>query len=102
MGFNVFGLMDTIKSFFSSTWINKYSISFFVFVVWIGLFDKYSWLNQLNVEKKIHTLAAQRDTYEKKFKEAKAEYIDISENSEKYIREKYFLHRENEEVFVIE
>ena len=83
-------------------WMNKYSISLFVFVIWIGVFDKYSWVKQINVERKIHILQKQKDDYETLLKEAKIESEDISKNKEKFAREHYFLHKEGEEVFVIE
>lgn len=85
-----------------SKWINKYSISIVVFVVWIGIFDKYSWIKQIKVESKIHTLQHQKEKYELKLEEARKEYEDISKNKEKYAREKYFVSKKGEEVFVIE
>ncbi len=83
-------------------WVNKYSISIVIFLVWIGIFDKYSWLKQVKVEHKIHTLQQQKKEYEHLLKEAKLEHEDILKNKEKYARENYFLHKKGEEVFVIE
>jgi len=94
--------MGDSNGFIVSKWINKFSISIFVFVIWIGIFDKYSWVKQVNVERKIHTLQKQKKDYKVLLEEAKLELEDISQNQEKYAREKYFLHKKGEDVFVIE
>lgn len=94
--------MEVFNNGAISKWINRYTISIALFVIWIGIFDKYSWLKQVKVEHKIHNLQEQKKEYEILLEEAKIEYQDILENKEKYAREKYFLHKKGEEVFVIE
>lgn len=94
--------MEIFKNIIISKWINRYSISLVLFFVWIGIFDKYSWLKQVKVEHKIHTLQEQKKEYEDLLEDAKKEHEDILKNKEKYAREKYFLHKKGEEVFVIE
>jgi cell division protein FtsB len=94
--------MEILKNAPLSKWINRYSISIVLFVLWIGVFDKYSWLKQAKVEHKIHTLQQHKNEYENLLEEAKIEHEDILKNKEKYAREKYFLHKKGEEVFVIE
>ena len=94
--------MEVFKNGVITKWINRYTISIALFVVWIGIFDKYSWLKQVKVEHKIHKLQEQKNEYDLLLEEAKIEYQDILQNKEKYAREKYFLHKEGEEVFVIE
>ena len=83
-------------------WINRYSISLVAFVLWIGIFDKYSWMKQMKVDQKIHTLQLRKQEYQNLLEEAKIEHEDILKNKEKYAREKFFMHKEGEEVFVIE
>ena len=94
--------MGVLKSFFSSSYVNKYTISILVFVLWIGIFDRYSWIKQINVERKIHKLQDKKEEYEDLLQSAIKEHEDIMKHKEKYAREKYFLHKEGEEVFVIE
>ncbi|MDG2449177.1 MAG: hypothetical protein P8M34_06050 [Saprospiraceae bacterium] len=94
--------MEVFKNAALSKWINRYSISLVIFVAWIGIFDKFSWFNQVKVEHKIHTLQEQKKEYENLLEKAKIEHEDILKNKEKYAREKYFLHKKGEEVFVIE
>ena len=94
--------MKHSKKLFKAGYINKYTISLVVFVVWIGIFDKYSWGKQIKVETKIHKLHSQKSDYGLMLDQAKEESRDIKENKEKYAREKYFLHKKGEEVFVIE
>ena len=66
-----------------SRWVNRYTISIVVFIAWIGIFDKYSWLKQVKVEHKIHTLQKQKKEYEHLLTEARIEYEDILKNKEK-------------------
>lgn len=91
-----------LKDVIRSGYVNKYTISLVAFILWIGIFDKYSWIKQVNVEHKIHKLHDQKEEYEEMLVEAKEGQKDIEEHKEKYAREKYFLHKEGEEVFVIE
>ena len=90
--------MAKLKSFTPSGYINKYSISIVAFIIWVGVFDKYSWIKQVNVERKIHKLDNRKEVYLKMLKEAVQESKDIMEHKEKYVREKYFLYKEGEEV----
>ena len=39
--------------------------------------------------------------YEQKIEEAKGDQLDVQLNKEKYAREKYFMSRTNEDVFII-
>lgn len=94
--------MKELISFFSSSWLNKYTISIIAFVLWIGIFDKYSWVKQIKVERKIHKLELKKEEYETMHVEAIKEHEDIMQHKEKYARERYFLHKKGEEVFVIE
>jgi hypothetical protein len=94
--------MFKLKSFITSSWLNKYSISLIVFVLWIGFLDKYSWVKQFRVNQNISKLKDQKEEYIQLLEEAKIEQVDIKKHKEKYAREKYFLHKKGEEVFIIE
>lgn len=95
-------MMKFWKTYGLNQWINKYSISIVIFILWIGIFDKYSWLKQMKLDDKIHTLQLRKQDYQNLLEEAKIEHEDIMNNKEKYARERFFMHKEGEEVFVIE
>jgi len=94
--------MDKFNLFTKLKWLNKYSISLILFFSWVAFFDKYSWLNQFGIERKIYQMNIQKKEYNEKLEAAKIEFEDILKDKEKYAREKYFMYKPGEEVFIIE
>ena len=80
---------------------NKYTISILAFVVWISFIDGHNLISQYKLKNTIEALKQERSSYIKQIASAKIERQDIVTNKEKYAREKYFMHRENENVFII-
>ncbi len=82
---------------------NKYFFTFLLFVIWVGLFDKNSVLEQHKYKKRIQNLEQQQDYYINKFKEdsAKLEEFKSPEKLEKFARENFFMKKDNEDLFVI-
>ncbi len=100
--------MATKKAFFNSLLsekkspiINKYNIALFVFCIWIGFVDKYSIVNQFKLTKNVNKLESAKSEYERLLEEALAERDIINSDIEKYAREKYLFHKDNEEVILI-
>ena len=95
-------LQSSYFTFSKSSLLNKYVVVTFAFLVWMLFFDKNGIPTNLNLKENIANLEASKADYEKKIVEALAEKKEIEEHKEKYAREKYLMHKENEDVIVIE
>jgi len=93
-------LMQKLKDL-DYNWINKYTIVIALFVVWISFFDKYSLVTQYKLSITLHELEDRKLSYEDQLKEALIEREMIKNNSERYARENYHMHKDNEQVIVI-
>jgi hypothetical protein len=83
---------------------NKYTIVGLLFVVWIALFDKYSFIDQLQLRSKISQMEKEKKYYQKKIEEDKRkkdELLGSRDNLEKFAREQYLMKKENEDIFII-
>ena len=80
---------------------NKYTAAIFIFCVWIGFVDKYSMINQIKLSKNVHRLEAAKADYEEQLEEAIKERDNINSDIEKYAREKYLFHKDNEQVILV-
>ena len=81
-----------------------YVIIIVFFVIWMIFFDTNSMLMHLELNQKIKKLENQKNYYKKEIKKDKASIYGIESDSgiEKYAREKLFMKKENEEIFLIE
>lgn len=86
----------------SSLLVNKYVIVTAVFFVWLLIFDKHNYVTQKKLAQTIENLEAEKQKYLDLIEEVKIEKIDLERNKEKYAREHYYMHKENEEVFIFE
>lgn len=83
---------------------NYYIIIFFVFLLWMFLFDKNDLISQYQHMQKLRGLENDRDYIKKEIKVIEKDINDLStdkERLEKFAREKYLMKKENEDVFVI-
>lgn len=83
---------------------NKYVLVFVLFAFWILFLDNYSYLEHRVLNKEINELEDNIDYYKK---EITADSIRIKklknqDQIEKYAREKYYMKRENEDIYIIE
>lgn len=100
--------MKNEKSWFPSALIpyirNKYTLTFLGFLVWLSFFDRNDFITISTYREKLAQLKADKAYYESEIEKNRAALNDLQtnrENLEKYGREKYFMKRDNEEVFVI-
>ena len=83
---------------------NMYVLVLTIFVVWMAFFDTNSLLIHLELRKEIKKLERQKEflkneiTLDKKV----LKKLSTPEELEKYAREKYYMKKENEEIFLIE
>ena len=84
---------------------NKYLLALMGFAVWLLFFDKNDLLSQLNRKKELKGLLTKVSYYREQINIVHSELKNLQNNPstlEKYAREKYFMKRDNEDVFIIE
>ena len=82
---------------------NKYFIVVIALIVWLLYFDKNDIFTQLDLVKKCEKLNTEKQYYVDQIANDKKEILDLQNNKETletFAREKYFMKRDNEEVFV--
>lgn len=83
---------------------NKYIISFTAFVILMLFIDHNDIFLQLHRRQQLNDLLASKAYYEKQIEQTRKNLNDLQNNSaalEKYAREKYYLKKDNEDLFVI-
>ncbi len=83
-------------------WLNKYTLTLSIFVIWVCFFDNHNWVKQQKVQKAIEGLEQEKEEYIAKLANARKQEKDLSNNMEKLAREKYNFAHPNEDVFIIE
>ena len=83
---------------------NIYFIIIMLFIIWMLFFDSNSWLVHKELNKKVYKLENQKDFYRDGIKKDKEELSKMKTDSglEEYAREKLFMKKEDEEIFIIE
>ncbi len=92
----------TTKSSFSHNWLNKYTIAALALLTWLCFFDRHNVFTQYQLGETVEKLENEKSDYLAKLEAAKLERENLNNNIEKFAREKYFMHKDNEEVFIIE
>ena len=82
-------------------YVNKYSITLACFVIWISFIDKHNLLTQYRLKTIIYEMEDEKEKYRNLYLEAVDEQKLLEKDQERYAREKYFMHKENEEIFII-
>ena len=87
-----------------SVFKNVYFIIIVSFIIWMLFFDSNSYLVHRELNKNILKLEKQKDFYKEGIKEDTKELNKIKTDSglEEYAREKLFMKKEDEEIFIIE
>lgn len=80
----------------------KYLLSFFAFVIYMGFFDQYRIPLALSIYSDVGVLEAEKQYYENLIAKLIEDKKDIENNYEKFAREKYYMSKEDEDVFIIE
>jgi len=83
---------------------NFYFLTGMSFLIWMLFFDANDIYSQYVLRKKLTELENERKFYEEKIKEVNSDreaLINDKELLEKFAREKYYMKKEGEEVFVI-
>ncbi len=81
---------------------NRYFISLGLFFAWMIFFDKHNVIDQWRLLNTLEKLKEDKAYYEEKLEEAKQTRYDLEINKEKFARERYFMKRADEDVFIID
>ncbi|MCK9628156.1 MAG: septum formation initiator family protein [Bacteroidales bacterium] len=84
---------------------NRFFLATFVFAVWIIFFDQNSLIDWFSVRMRIIRQERQIDYYNKEIKSIDEKLQELSSNKdslEKFAREQYYFHEEDEDLYIIE
>jgi len=83
---------------------NKYFLITIVLSVWVAFFDKNDIRTQWEFKKEVKQLTEERNYYANEIKSISSDLKELTTNPktlEKFAREKYYMKRDNEEIFVL-
>ncbi|OYU80512.1 MAG: septum formation initiator [Flavobacterium sp. BFFFF1] len=83
---------------------NRYVLVLLFFAVWMLFLDNYSWLNHRLLDKDIDELEDNKHYYEDEIKKdvRNIKILKDSNQIEKFAREKYYMKRDSEDIYIIE
>lgn len=83
---------------------SKYTIVSLFFIVWMLFLDNYSYLDHRFLNVQINELENNREYYENEIvKDVQSiKNLNNPEQTEKYAREKYYMKRDSEDVYIID
>jgi cell division protein FtsB len=83
---------------------NSYILIGLFFAIWMIFLDDYSTLNHRILNKEINELQTNKEYYQNEIlkDESEIKHLNNPDYIEKYAREKYFMKRENEDIYIIE
>ncbi|ROT47382.1 septum formation initiator family protein [Candidatus Cardinium hertigii] len=84
--------------------LNLYFISTFFFTIWLLFFDYQNIFSQYELYKRLQKLKEEKKyytSYIQQIKKEKKECIDNNDILEKLAREKYYMKREKEDLYII-
>lgn len=93
--------------FFKKIWpyvFNKYFLTSLVFLVFLFFFDTNNLLTQIRLSMELNKLEKTREFYLKEIEQDLKDTESLmtnQKNLEKFAREKYYMKRPNEDIFVI-
>jgi cell division protein DivIC len=94
----------TVKHPFLKFLGNRYVLVIIFVSVWMIFLDNYSYFEKGILEKKIEELEKNKQYYlnEKRKDSIGVKELNNPDQIEKYAREKYYMKRENEDIYIIE
>lgn len=96
--------MSFLKHKYVKPFKNIFVVIFVVFAVWMLFFDSNSWFIHHELNTEIKELEAEKEYYRDEIKKDKKAIKELSseEGVEKLAREKYYMKKANEDIFIIE
>ncbi len=83
---------------------NRYILVLLFFIIWMLFLDNYSYLEHRVLDKEIEEIEDNIIYYKTEIKKDSASIKHLKNNDrvEKYAREKYYMKRQNEDIYIIE
>jgi hypothetical protein len=81
---------------------NKYFLVLVIFFAWMIFFDRHDFLTQFQLQRSVNKMEREKEEYTEKIEQAKKDRLDLEVNKEKFAREKYYMKKNNEDVFIME
>ncbi len=81
---------------------NRYFLSIAVFAAVLIFFDKHDLLTQWRLRGSVKRLTNDKEYYQARIEQAKLDQENINNNKEQFAREKYNMHKSDEDVFIIQ
>lgn len=83
---------------------NKYVIVLLFFIIWMLFLDNYSYLDQRALNQQIEELEANKKYYQEEIYKDKQNIKKLKNpmEIEKYAREKYFMKKDSEDIYIID
>ena len=83
---------------------NKYFLVLLFFIIWMLFLDNYSYLDNRVLDKEINELEDNRNYYKNEITSdsTKIKKLQNPDMIEKYAREKYFMKKDSEDIYIIE
>ena len=83
---------------------NKYVLVLVFFIIWMLFLDNYSYMDHRFLNKEIEELETNKKYYQNEIKKDKKNIKTLKNQHqiEKYAREKYYMKKDNEDIFIIE
>jgi cell division protein DivIC len=83
---------------------NKYVLILILFIIWMLFFDTNSYLIHHELDNDINGLKDNKEFYQEEINKDKVfiKKMEDSNEIERFAREKYYLKKENEDIFIIE
>ena len=80
---------------------NRYFVVLFFFFAWMIFFDKHNLWTQYQLQSSLNKLKSDKSFYTEQIEEVREQAADIERNTEKFAREKYYMKKKNEDVYII-
>lgn len=83
------------------TFKNKYFLALALFAVWMLFLDKHDVITRIRLQRAVDKLERDHRFFMEKIEEERQLKLDLDEYSEKFARERYYMKRSNEDVFIL-
>ncbi|SFG94279.1 FtsB family cell division protein [Pedobacter insulae] len=83
---------------------NKYFLAVIIFAVWMLFFDRNDMVSQYGYSSQVNKLQQEKGFYLTQIAAVKKDLTELDSNLnsiEKFAREKYFMKKDNEDVFIV-
>lgn len=80
---------------------NRYVLVFLLFLIWMLFFDRRNFIDQWHLSRTIKQLERDKAYYRKQIEETRKAREVLENHPERVARERYYMHRADEDVFIV-